>query len=211
MKMIETLHHPKETFWKTLFLRLSILRFLALPALNIFFSHEVFPLAAQYSNHVVIAILLIIPEYTLIIYFLNRHAIGQNRNGLLTFIFVIDCLNLLMTLLLWGLYFADKLHPQFQSVLVPNSSFLTNLIFAISIIWMFVAFKVRQINQINRVRESIETSPEAMQLLANLETPESQASVEQFINYLLFRLPPSLHKLVKPLEIEALKRLPSPL
>ena len=84
-------------------------------------------------------------------------------------------------------------------------SFISELI--LRPIWLFLCWKVRRINQLNQIRTSIESSPEAMQLLENLESPGSKENIQQVINYLLFRIPYSQQNLIKPLQDEANRRL----
>jgi hypothetical protein len=72
--------------------------------------------------------------------------------------------------------------------------------------WLFFAWSLRRITQLNKIRESIISSPEAMQHLENLEKPTSKEVIRQVINYLQFRLPPSQQKLIAPLEKEASRR-----
>jgi hypothetical protein len=57
------------------------------------------------------------------------------------------------------------------------------------------------------IKESIQQSPEAMGFIQILEAPSSKVSIQQAMEYLLLRLPPSQQKLIEPLSFEAKRRL----
>jgi hypothetical protein len=104
-------------------------------------------------------------------------------------------------------YFKGTLNPLIvQAIESSFSLFLINQ-FILAPIWLFFAWKIRRINQMYFIKESIQQSPEAMGFIQILEAPSSKVSIQQAMEYLLLRLPPSQQKLIEPLCFEAKRRL----
>jgi hypothetical protein len=214
MSLIQLLNHPKESFFKHYFVLTTLLLFVLLPMGKMLFDYHIFldhPWVQNtgYSPYLVTSCLLFLHWSItgLITYFMLSHSVKKNRNGLLTFFVSTQALRLL------GCIFALSL--QRKGVLPPTvfaastwqlfSFYITE--FLLNPVWLYFAWSLRRVNQLNQIRETISSSPEAMQHLQNLENPTSPGMIDQVMNYLYFRLPPSQQKLIAPLKIEAKKRL----
>lgn len=214
MKIIDTLYHPEESIWKSRFLRFTWLRLLvvSLIAHILNFSNIIsspldssLPFSPQACAFGLFA--FDIMWNLLIAIMIQKQSIEGNKTGFITFLFAMNALVFLFFLFFYSLYFTGKLHPLFLTVIEKNLSFTLLCELVLRPIWLFFCWKVRRINQLNQIRNSIETSPEAMQLLENLESPRSKENVQQVVNYLLFRIPHSQQNLIKPLQDEANRRL----
>ncbi|MBM3194688.1 MAG: hypothetical protein FJZ60_02880 [Chlamydiae bacterium] len=214
MKIIDTLYHPEESIWKSRFLRFTWLRLLvvSLIAHILNFSNiasspidSSLPLSPQACAFGLFAFDIMLN--LLIAIMIQKQSIEGNKTGFITFLFAMNALVFLFFLFFYSLYFTGKLHPLFLTVIEKNLSFTLLSELVLRPIWLFFCWKVRRINQLNQIRHSIESSPEAMQLLENLESPRSKENIQQVVNYLLFRIPHSQQNLIKPLQDEANRRL----
>lgn len=214
MKIIDTLYHPEESIWKSRFLRFTWLRLfgVSLIAHILSFSQMVngsiytsLPFSPLTSAFGIFALDFLINSIVAVI--IQRQSVENNKTGFITFLFTTNCLVFFFFSMFFALYFTQQLNPLFLSMAGKNLifSFISELI--LRPIWLFLCWKVRRINQLNQIRTSIESSPEAMQLLENLESPGSKENIQQVINYLLFRIPYSQQNLIKPLQDEANRRL----
>jgi len=214
MSLIQLLNHPKESFFKHYFVLTTLLLFVLLPMGKMLFDYQVFlnhPWVQNsgYSPYLVMSCLLFLNWSItgLITYFMLSHSVKKNRNGLLTFFVSLQTLRLFFCIFALSLQRKGILPA---TVFGSSSGQLLSFYiteFLLNPVWLYFAWSLRRINQLNLIRESIASSPEAMQHLQNLENPTSPGMIDQVMNYLHFRLPPSQQKLIAPLKIEAKKRL----
>jgi hypothetical protein len=214
MNLLDALNNPKEGFFKRFFSLTTLLVFLALPLLNKITHLDQFfcnPLLQNIGfNPTLLLALFLLGDFlvnSLITYLLYSHAAVKKRNGLLTFFIVFSSLILFLNTFQLIFYFKGTLNPLIvQAIESSFSLFLINQ-FILAPIWLFFAWKIRRINQMYFIKESIQQSPEAMGFIQILEAPSSKVSIQQAMEYLLLRLPPSQQKLIEPLSFEAKRRL----
>ena len=214
MKIINTLYHPNEKYWKSCFLQFTWLWFYGLMLVfqilnfsemvtNPFFTGMPFSPIACAS--IVFGFNFLLSSLFVVI--VQNHSVDNSRTGFITFLFAISLLSLIFNSIVYSLYFTQKLHPFLKLAIEKNLTLNFASEFIVRPIWLFLCWRVRRNNQLNQIRISIESSPEAMRLLENLEVPDSKENIQQVINYLLFRIPHSQQNLIKPLFDEASRRL----
>lgn len=214
MSMIQLLIHPKEAFFKHYLVITTLFLFVLIPIGKMFFEYQIFSQhpwiqTSGYPPFLMMSCWMIL-NWTmngLITYILLTHSVKKNRNGLLTFFTSSQSLRLFFCIL--SIVFQNRWGMHSMAYDLSKAHFFVFYLveFVLNPAWLYFAWSVRRINQLNQIRESIANSPEAMQHLQNLENPTSTEMVDQVMNYLNFRLPPSQQKLIIPLKIEAVKRL----
>ena len=214
MKIIDTLYHPEEKYWKSRFLHFTWFRLYGVLLITQILSfseivnssiYRTLPLSPQTCALGIFALNFLLSF--LLATIIQKQSIENNKTGFITFLFATNSLVFLFSVIFYGLYFTEKLNPLFLPAIEKNLIFSLVGELILRPIWLFLCWKVRRINQLNQIRTSIESSPEAMQLLENLESPGSKENVQQVVNYLLFRIPHSQQNLIKPLQDEANRRL----
>ncbi|MBM3197261.1 MAG: hypothetical protein FJZ61_04705 [Chlamydiae bacterium] len=214
MNLLDAINNPKEVFFKRFFSLTTLLVFLAIPLLNNITHLDHFfknPLLQNIGfNPTLLLALFLLGNFlvnSLITYLLYSHAVVKKRNGFLTFWIVFNSLCLLLNTFQLIFYFKGTLNPLIVQVIESNFSlFLINQFICMPI-WLFFGWKIRRINQLHFIKESIQQSTEAMGFIQILEAPSSLGSIQQAMEYLLLRLPPSQQKLIEPLCFEARRRL----
>ena len=214
MTLLDALQNPKEGFFKRFFSLTTLLVFLAFPLLNKITHLDQFfnnPLLQNIGwNPTLLLALFLLGDFlvnSLITYLLYSHAVVKKRNGFLTFFVVFSSLILFLNTFQLIFYFKGTLNPLIgQAIESSFSLFLINQFICMPI-WLFFGWKIRRINQLHFIKESIQQSTEAMEFIKILEAPSSPGSIRQAMEYLLLRLPPSQQKLIEPLRFEARRRL----
>jgi hypothetical protein len=213
MVLTDLLKHPKELFYKKSFIFFSVMLFFAVPLLRdltdltALMSNPIFQ-RFQYPPHLVFFIFFTLSwTFTaLITYFMISHATTKNKTGILTFFAFSQSVRFVINALFIFFIIKGSASTHITELFFKNPYFFCLNEFFLNPVWLFFAWSLRRITQLNKIRESIISSPEAMQHLENLEKPTSKEVIRQVINYLQFRLPPSQQKLIAPLEKEASRR-----
>jgi len=211
--LTDLLKHPKELFYKKGFILFTIILFVVLPLLG-----DLTNLTASMSNpiyqrftyppHFVFFIFFALSRTFsfLITYLMISYATTKNKTGILTFFAFSQSLRLFINALFLFFIVKGSASTHIAELFFKNPYLFCLTELLLNPLWLFFAWSLRKIIQLNTIRESIISSPEAMQHLENLEKPTSVEVIKQVINYLQFRLPSSQQKLIAPLEKEAYRR-----